>query len=95
MLILEIKVTPSSGKSEVIIDKQGRLKAFLKNPPEGGKANQELLKLLSHGLKCPVSAVSIIRGATHRSKTIKIDLPLSYEEVLSSLGLSHQTSLVG
>jgi uncharacterized protein len=95
MLILEIKVTPSSGKSEISLDKQGRIKAFLKNPPEGGKANHELLKLLSHALKCPMSALSIIRGATHRSKTIKIDLPLSYGEVLSRLGLSHQTSLIG
>ncbi len=95
MLMLEIKVTPSSGRSEFMLDKQGRLKAFLKSPPEKGKANKELIKLLSRSLKCPQSAITLIAGATHRNKTVKIDQPLSYEQVLIILGLSHQTSLLG
>ncbi len=95
MLMLEIKVTPRSGRSEIVLDKQGRLKAFLKSPPEGGKANKELVKLLARSLRCPQAIITIIAGATHRNKTLKVDLPLSYDEVLVILGLSHQTSLLG
>lgn len=95
MLLLDIKVTPRSGRSLVLLDKQGRLKAYVKSPAEKGKANKELLTLLATLLSCPISKLAVARGATHRQKTIAIDLPLSYEEVLSRLGLSHQTSLVG
>ena len=92
-LILEIKVTPSSGRSEICLDKKGNLKAFLKSPPEGGKANRELIKLIAKSLKCPQSAVSLIGGATYRNKKIKLDLHLSYQEILSKLGLAIQTTL--
>ena len=95
MLMLEIKVTPCSGRSELVIDKQGRLKAFLKSPPENGKANKELITLLSKSLKCPQARITIITGTTNRNKTLKLDVPLSYDEVLVRLGLSHQTSLLG
>ncbi len=95
MLMLEIKVTPRSGRSELLLDKKGKLRAFLKSAPEGGKANKELIKLLAKSLKCSQSIITIVVGATHRTKIIKLDLLLSYDEVLIKLGLSYQTSLLG
>ena len=89
-LIIDIRVTPSTGRSELYIDKAGRLRAYLKSAPEAGKANRELVKLLSKSLKCPLSAISLVAGATSRSKKIKLDLSLSYEEILSKLGLAIQ-----
>ena len=94
-LLITIKVTPRAGRSVLILDKAGVLRAYLKSPPEGGKANQELVKLLSKMLKCPQACVSIVQGETARLKTIHIDLPLSYHEFLSKLDLSVQTSLLG
>ncbi len=94
MIMLTIKVVPQSGKSEIILDKQGRLKAFLKAAPEKGKANKELIKLLAKALGCPQALITLIAGASHRHKTLKLALPLSYEEVVTKLGLSLQTSLL-
>ena len=37
-LVIEIKVFPSSGRQKFVIDKSGKLKCYLKNPPEKGKA---------------------------------------------------------
>ena len=43
MLFLDITAFPSSGKQAIILDKQQRLKIFLKSAPEKNKANQELI----------------------------------------------------
>lgn len=92
-LIIEIKVTPRSGRSAFVLDTSRKLKAFLKSPPEDGKANKELIKLLAQALSCPQSAITIVSGATSRSKKLLIDLPLSYDMVLARLGLAIQTKL--
>lgn len=92
-LIIDIKVTPSSGRSAFVLDKSGRLKAFLESPPEDGKANRELIKLFAQSLKCPQVVVTLVAGATSRNKKIMVDLPLSFDEILSKLGLAVQTKL--
>jgi uncharacterized protein len=90
-LILSIKVTPSSGRSSFSIDAQGELKAFLKSPPEGGKANKELIKLFAQSLGCTQDLISIVSGATSRAKKVKILLPLTHDEVVTRLGVALQT----
>jgi len=93
-LIIEIKVQPSSGRSVLRLDKKGCLKAYLKSPPEEGKANAELLKLIARELSCPQGSVRLIAGATFRTKRIELILPLSYEQLLTKLGLVTQTTLL-
>lgn len=93
-LILEIKVTPQSGKSSFEIDKQGDLKCFLKSAPEKGAANKELIKLLSKELKVPQNDIEIIAGLTIRKKKIKLHVALTFEQFCQKLGLSHQKTLI-
>ncbi len=93
-LILEIKVTPSSGRATFQLDAAGKLKAYLLSAPEGGKANRELIKLLAKALSCPQSAISIVAGDTVRNKRILIDLPLTRDDVITKLGFAVQTKLV-
>lgn len=93
-LIIEIKVTPNSGKSTFHMDESGKLKAYLKSAPEAGKANAELLKLLAQALRCPLASLSIISGATTRLKKVKIDLPLTLDDVINRLGFAVQTKLI-
>lgn len=93
-LLLEIKVIPSSGRSMFQLDVSGKLKAYLTSAPEGGKANKELIKLLAKGLSCSQSVLSIVMGATSRTKKIMIDLPLTRDDVITKLGFAVQTSLL-
>lgn len=69
-MILEVKVHTNSGKREIVRIDNLHYKVYLKNSPEDGKANKELIKLLSKEFK---DEVKIIRGKTSKNKRIKIE----------------------
>lgn len=92
-LIIDVKVSPSSGRSAWKIDKSGILKAYLKNPPEKGLANQELVKEIAAALKIPAKEVVIVSGQTSRKKRIKINREIHYEQLLIALGIEQQMSV--
>jgi len=80
--ILRIRVTPNSsvsGFSDIYkdINNLEYLKVNLNSVPEKGKANQELIKLLSKFLKIKKSSFSVISGQTDRNKKILLDEPVS------------------
>jgi len=52
---------------------EGRLKIKVTVPPEGGKANQKVVELLSKALKVPKSNIEIVRGETSRIKLVRIE----------------------
>lgn len=93
-LTVEIKVVPSSGKQQCKLDKSGILKCYLKSAPERGLANAELVKMLAHALALPQNAVEIIAGQTIRNKKIKIHTQLTYDQLLSKLGIEKQLKLL-
>jgi uncharacterized protein (TIGR00251 family) len=93
MLIIEVKVVPSSGKSGCILDKAGRLKCYLKSPPERNEANTELVKLFAKALKLTQNEVSIVAGATSRIKKLKIAKTMTEDELLAHLGIQRQLSV--
>jgi uncharacterized protein len=80
-----IKVIPSSGRSNCQVDKNGTLKCGLKSPPEKGKANDELVKLVAKKLDLTQAAVSILLGKTSRTKTVLIQTTKSEQEVRALL----------
>jgi len=92
-LVVSIKVVPSSGKSSCVLDKNDNLKCYLKSPPEKGKANKELIKLLAGELSIAQQKVSLISGLTSRNKKIKIDLDITFEQLLEKLGIECQQKL--
>lgn len=92
-LILIIKVMPSSGRNEWQLDKSGLLKCYLKSAPEKGKANQELIKILSKTLNITLAEIEIMAGATSRNKKIKIETNLSYVQLLEQLGICEQKTI--
>jgi len=94
-LILIIKVVPNAGRNDWQLDKSGLLKCYLKSIPEKGKANQELIKLLSKALKLPLNLIEIMAGGTSRHKKIKIETSLSYDQLLNVLGVSEQKNIFG
>jgi len=91
--IFEVKVVPSSGQNKWILDKSGKLKCYLKNPPEKGLANKELAFLVAKYLSIPRDEVEIISGANSRNKRVKILLNITFIQLLDLFGLALQASL--
>ena len=80
--ILRIRVTPNSSKCSIcgiFTDCGGQdfLKVNLTSVPEKGKANGELIKLLSKSLHLSKSSFSIISGETDRYKKLFITTEVS------------------
>ncbi|MEO1433104.1 MAG: DUF167 domain-containing protein [Cyanobacteria bacterium J06633_8] len=68
-----VKVKPNSKKQEIIEEDDGSLTIRLKSPPVDGKANEELIKVLSKKFNVPKSYIRIKSGASSRQKLIEID----------------------
>ncbi len=69
-MILRIKVTPNSKKTEIKGEKDGLLLVNIAAPPEKNKANLEVIKFFSKKYK---QEVKIKKGLTSREKTLVID----------------------
>jgi uncharacterized protein (TIGR00251 family) len=92
-LRLEIKVVPSSGKIGFVIDKQQRLKCYLKAQAEEGKANYELIKFVAKTCSVTQREVDIVSGLISRNKVLLITTDLTYEQFLQLTGLEKQVKL--
>ncbi|PKQ21376.1 MAG: hypothetical protein CVT66_00855 [Actinobacteria bacterium HGW-Actinobacteria-6] len=73
MATLHVYVTPKSGRNEISGWRGGELLLRVTAPPEDGKANAAVCKLLSKALGVPKSAVLVTRGETSRHKTVEVD----------------------
>ena len=72
-----VKVSPRASREEIagfITDSAGKswLHVRLTVPPEDGKANKALLKLLAKHWKLPQSSLEIVSGDTARHKIIRV-----------------------
>ncbi len=68
---LEIKVIPSSSQRKIIPYGE-KLKAYLRSSPEKGKANKELISLVSEEFNVRANDVVIIKGRTSPYKVLEI-----------------------
>jgi uncharacterized protein len=90
-VVLELKVVPNAKQQGFEQDKSGIIKCRLKSKPEGGKANEELVKLLSKAIGISTDCFKILRGATSRNKMIKIDTQnFDLSGILARLGIGVQ-----
>jgi uncharacterized protein YggU (UPF0235/DUF167 family) len=72
MTTLRIKVKPGGRTAFLELRPDGAWLASVKSPPVDGKANKELIGLISARFHCPKSAVSVIGGAGARLKLVRI-----------------------
>lgn len=70
---ITVKVKPNSKEQKIIEENDGSLTIRLKSPPVDGKANEELIKILSKKYSVPKSYIRIKSGASSRQKLIEID----------------------
>ncbi len=80
---IKVKVVPKSSRN-AILKENDLIKIKLTSPAEKGKANKQLIELLSKKLNIPKSNIKIVSGEHSRDKSISID-GLSEDEILKRL----------
>ncbi|MBZ0257729.1 DUF167 domain-containing protein [bacterium] len=85
-VVLNVRVSPRASKSCVQGVLGGEVKVALQSPPVDGKANQELIQLLSKLLNISKNSIEIIRGETSRNKSVLLR-GLNAAQCKSALGL--------
>jgi len=68
-----VKVIPKTSRSEIVGWEEDVLRVRLNAVPEKGKANKELIALLSKELKIPKRDITILQGETSRLKKIEVE----------------------
>ena len=68
-----VKVKPNAKQQSIIEEEDGSLTVHLKSPPVDGKANKELVELLSKKFAVPKSHITIQAGLTGRIKFVNIE----------------------
>lgn len=69
---LHVRVVPGARVEKASIE-NGALKLWLRTPPENGKANAAVLKMLAVMLGVSQSSLEIVHGQTSRDKRVRID----------------------
>ncbi|MDA7429500.1 DUF167 domain-containing protein [Primorskyibacter aestuariivivens] len=67
-----VRVTPRAGRNAVVRDADGKITVRVTAPPEDGKANAAVQKLLAKSLGLAKSRLRLVRGATSRDKLFRI-----------------------
>ena len=68
----EVRARPRARKSQIKGIREGRLEVSLAAAPLEGAANDELLTLLSHVLGVPKAHLTLLRGASGRTKLLEV-----------------------
>ncbi|MGB3237502.1 MAG: DUF167 domain-containing protein [Geitlerinemataceae cyanobacterium] len=72
MTIVQVRVKPNSKQVSITEETDGSLTVRLQSPPVDGKANQELIALLSKKLGIPKSQIIIKSGLSSKTKLIEL-----------------------
>ena len=67
-----MRVTPRTARDEIVAQSGGDLLIRVTAPPDGGRANDAVCKLIAKSIGVPKSAVEVVRGHTARHKAIDI-----------------------
>ena len=83
---LSVRVQPRASRTEVVGEHDGALKVRLAAPPVEGEANRELVRFLGKLLGVAPSRVTVVSGATGKSKVVEIEA-VTVADVECALGL--------
>ena len=76
-LLVDLRLQPGASRAKVdglavLDDGATVLKLRVTEPPEDGKANAALIRLLAKAWKLPKSSLSLVTGHTDRRKTLAV-----------------------
>ena len=69
---LSVRVHPGARRNAITGIHDGALKISLTTPPTDGRANQALIAFLAGELRIPRARVTLLTGATSRTKSLRI-----------------------
>jgi len=69
---IRVKAKPSSRKNEVTKLDENYYEVKVTSPPEKGKANEKIRKLLAEYLNIPKSQINLISGQTYKEKVFEV-----------------------
>jgi uncharacterized protein (TIGR00251 family) len=74
-ITIDVEVMPNSSKSEIygFNEWRKRIQIKVKSEAKEGKANKEVIQLLSQLFEVPINKVTIVTGAKSRNKTIGVE----------------------
>ena len=71
-VVLDVHVQPGGSRDEVVGRHGDALKVKVSAPPEGGKANAAVCRLLAEAFGVPKSSVEVVSGRTSRRKRVRL-----------------------
>ena len=83
--LVEVRASPGSSRDAVRGEHGGRLKVAVTAPPEKGRANAAVAKVIAKELGVAAGSVELVAGARSRDKTYVVR-GLGPQELLSKLG---------
>ncbi len=83
---MRVKVVPGASRSKVVGMLGDRLKLAVAEPPEGGKANKAVCRLIAEALGVPARDVVVSVGISNPQKTLVVT-GLLVERVVERLAL--------
>ena len=72
MVKVKVKVVPNSKQQKVEKISEDEYKVYVKSPPTKGKANKELIEVLSDYFNVSKSRIKIVSGFASREKIVEI-----------------------
>ncbi len=71
-LEIRVRVTPNSSQESVWFGADEGLVVKLKSPPVEGRANKELIRIISGKLGVAPTRITVCKGLTSRNKTVLV-----------------------
>ena len=68
-----VRVTPKASRNRITRDDGGDIRVYVTTVPEAGKATADVVKLLAKAIGIPKTRLVLVRGATDRMKTFRVD----------------------
>ncbi len=69
---ITVRATPRSGRDFIEAGAGGVFLVRVTAPPDDGKANAAVCRVVAEALQVPKSAVTVVRGHTARVKTLEV-----------------------
>jgi len=81
---LKVKAVPGASRSEIVGKLGEALKVRVAAPPEGGKANREIVALVAAKLGLSLNCVAVLSGQSSPAKVLSVE-GLSAEDAWARL----------